>query len=212
MSFLLIFFCLIIIKEAYKSLPSSALICQQKYIKSICKPILILKSMKCPNCGHNNPPQGTPDGKCDECGYTLFRDTNNDLAELSDRLIAQIIDSLVAIAAIFISFLLSIFFLNRSNLISTIIILSGLLLAVFYILFADGFKGGQSYGKRLMNIYVIDAKSKRPCTFIQSFGRNFSLAFLGIIDWIFIFSEKRQRFGDLLANTIVIRKKPPSQY
>jgi len=165
--------------------------------------------MICPQCGHNNPPQGTPDGKCDECGYTLFRNTNNPLAELSDRLIAQTIDSLVAIAAIFISLLLAI--LIKSENFTIIIIVCGFFLANFYILFADGFKGGQSYGKRLMSICVIDATSRRPCKFIQSFTRNFFLVFLGVIDWVFIFSEKRQRLGDILANTIVIKKKTNSR-
>jgi uncharacterized RDD family membrane protein YckC len=168
--------------------------------------------MRCPNCGHYNPPQGTPDGKCDECGYTLFPDISNDLASLSDRLIAQFLDSFVAIAAIFLSVMLSGFLLSSSETLSGMIIVGGFFFAIFYILFADGFKGGQSYGKRLMNIYVVDATTRTSCTFIKSLIRNFSLTFLGIIDWAFIFSEKRQRLGDIFANTIVIRKNSRSRY
>ena len=37
--------------------------------------------------------------------------------------------------------------------------------------------------------------------------RNFLLALLGIIDWIFIFGDTRQRLGDMAANTIVVRLK-----
>lgn len=70
---------------------------------------------------------------------------------------------------------------------------------------ADGLMHGQSFGKRIMEIYVIDAKSGRPCTFIQSLIRNSSLL-LGLIDCMFVFSEKQQRLGDKIAKTIVIKK------
>ncbi len=28
--------------------------------------------MRCPKCGYDNSPEGTQDGKCDECGHPLF--------------------------------------------------------------------------------------------------------------------------------------------
>ncbi|HEY9762783.1 MAG TPA: RDD family protein [Trichocoleus sp.] len=127
----------------------------------------------------------------------------HDLAGHGDRLIAQFIDSFVALVAIILAVILS----SISEAIGAIALLLGVLFALFYILCADGLKGGQSYGKQMMGICVIDVTTGRPCTFAKSFLRNIPLAFLGIIDWIFIFSEKRQRLGDMLANTIVIRKK-----
>ena len=127
---------------------------------------------------------------------------DHDLAERGDRLVAQFIDFLVVILAIILSAFLSSF----SEIIGGIVALFGLLFAIFYILCADGLKGWQSYGKQVMKICVMDATSGKPCTFVKSFIRNIPLAFLGIIDWIFIFSEKRQRLGDMLANTIVVRK------
>jgi len=132
---------------------------------------------------------------------------DHDLAERGDRLVAQFIDSFVAILVIILSAFLS----GLSETIGGIVALFGLLFAIFYILCADELEGGQSYGKRVMGIYVIDSTSGKPCTFIKSFVRNIPLAFLGIIDWIFIFSEKRQRLGDMLANTIVVRKKARSR-
>lgn len=130
-----------------------------------------------------------------------------DLAKRGDRLVAQFIDSFVAILVIILAKSLS----GLSEIIGGILALFGLLVAIFYILCADGSEDGQSYGKRVMGICVIDATSGKPCTFIKSFARNVPLAFLGIIDWIFIFSEKRQRLGDMLANTIVVRKKARSR-
>jgi len=131
---------------------------------------------------------------------------NHDLAAPRDRLIAQLLDSLVAIVMIIVSALLS----SLSTKIGVIVATFGVWAAIFYILFADGLKGGQSYGKRIMGVCVIDATSGRPCTFIKSLLRNVSLAFLGLIDWVFIFSAKRQRLGDMLANTIVVSKKSRS--
>lgn len=83
----------------------------------------------------------------------------------------------------------------------------GILFAVLYIFCADAFQGGQSYGKRIMGICVVDATSGKPCTLMKSFIRKLSWVLLGGIDSLFIFSGKRQRLGDRLANTIVIDKK-----
>ena len=51
---------------------------------------------------------------------------------------------------------------------------------------------------------VISEESGAPCTFGQSLVRNFLLALLGPIDWVFIFGERHQRLGDKAAGTIVI--------
>ena len=56
----------------------------------------------------------------------------------------------------------------------------------------------------MMNTAVVDGTNGRPCTFGQSFVRNFFLSLLGPIDWLFIFGRRRQRLGDRIAATIVI--------
>ena len=81
----------------------------------------------------------------------------------------------------------------------------GIILALLYCLFQDGLKNGQSYGKRIAKTKVIDSRHGSPCTFGQSFVRNFLLSILGLIDWIFIFGKKRQRLGDKAANTLVVK-------
>jgi uncharacterized RDD family membrane protein YckC len=122
------------------------------------------------------------------------------LGSLSNRLLGQILDSFVAIGA----FLLAGILYAVSPTIGGVALIAAIVYAIFYILFADGFEGGQSYGKRVAHTAVIDATTGKPCTFGQSFLRNLLLGLLGIIDWVFIFGKKRQRLGDKAANTIVI--------
>jgi uncharacterized RDD family membrane protein YckC len=129
---------------------------------------------------------------------------HTNLASLSDRILGQILDSLVAIAAYVIAGVLSAF----APTLGVIALIIAVVYSVYYILLADGFAGGQSYGKRVVHTAVIDATSGAPCTFGKSFVRNFLLALLGPIDWIFIFGSKRQRLGDKAANTIVIKTSP----
>jgi uncharacterized RDD family membrane protein YckC len=126
---------------------------------------------------------------------------NQNLGSLSDRLLGQILDSLVAIGA----FILAGILYAVSPTIGGVALIAAVIYAIFYILFADGFEGGQSYGKRVAHTAVIDATSGKPCTFSQSFLRNLLLGLLGIIDWVFIFGRKRQRLGDKAANTIVVK-------
>jgi uncharacterized RDD family membrane protein YckC len=74
-----------------------------------------------------------------------------------------------------------------------------------YMLFKDGFNG-QSLGKRILGIQVVAKKSGQPAAFSASFIRNLVLHLLGVIDWVFIFGEERQRLGDRGADTYVVRR------
>jgi uncharacterized RDD family membrane protein YckC len=122
------------------------------------------------------------------------------LASRLARLLGQWIDSLIA-AAIACAFALPLIVSYRVGALS---LWFGILMAVAYVLLSDGFRGGQSYGKRLLRIAVVDSSSGAPCSFGQSFVRNLLLLILGVIDWIFIFGARRQRLGDKLAGTIVV--------
>ncbi|MFN8424345.1 MAG: RDD family protein [Anaerolineae bacterium] len=75
--------------------------------------------------------------------------------------------------------------------------------AIAYALFADGLPGGQSIGKRILAIRVVDEATGAPCTYRQSFIRNLVLSIGSFIDALFIFGARRQRLGDLAARTIV---------
>jgi len=114
----------------------------------------------------------------------------NNLASVGSRFVAQIIDTLIALfVCLPLIFIIGGF---------------GIIALILYILFQDGLPGGQSIGKRFLNIAVIDKTNGEVCGFGKSFVRNFLLVIFGIIDSLFIFSESRQRLGDRLANTIVV--------
>ncbi len=117
------------------------------------------------------------------------------LASLTQRLAAQILDSIVPVAIVVVAALIVGF--NGA--------VVGAVVGGLYYLFQDGLSGGQSYGKRLMKTAVIDIRTGESCSFLQSFVRNLLLSLLSFIDWIFIFGSKRQRLGDMLAGTAVIR-------
>ena len=119
------------------------------------------------------------------------------LASPPQRFSAQFIDSIVTLL-IFIPAMLAWPAVRSLG-------VAGFILAVAYLLLADGLPNGQSIGKRVLAIAVIDQRTRKPCTYFQSFVRNFLLALLGILDWIFIFGRKHQRLGDMAASTIVVR-------
>ena len=117
-----------------------------------------------------------------------------------ERWLGQFLDTIIYAALVIIPIVL----------LTTIVgdlmaVLIGSLPALFYLLFQDGLPDGQSLGKRGVNSRVINATSGAPCGFGESFVRNISLLVLNWIDWIFIFGERRQRLGDKLANTVVVR-------
>jgi uncharacterized RDD family membrane protein YckC len=80
----------------------------------------------------------------------------------------------------------------------------GALISAAYGLFADAMEGGQSFGKRMLDLRVVDEATKAPCTLGQSFIRRILLGVLGFIDMLFIFGDKHQRLGDKAAGTIVV--------
>lgn len=122
------------------------------------------------------------------------------LASLGNRFIAQIFDNLIALI-----FGVILYFVGGLFQDSHWVALVGYL---GYYLLSDGLHNGQSFGKRSLNIAVINTKNGKPCGYIRSAVRNFSLLILGIIDIVFIFGKKRQRLGDLAADTEVINMRP----
>lgn len=74
-----------------------------------------------------------------------------------------------------------------------------------YFLFRDGIPG-VSLGKRLLGMRVVDEKTGKPCTLLQSLGRNFLHATFGI-DAIFALGTRRKRLGDSLVGTLVINRR-----
>jgi uncharacterized RDD family membrane protein YckC len=142
-----------------------------------------------------------------------MRTPEPNLASLGDRFIAHFIDYIIFVLGLVLSITTIVMAEKDDTLFGQILGFVGRLClfpVAFYRLCADGLEDGQSYGKRLMKICVIDATSGKPCTFLKSLVRQIPPLFLGIIDIVFIFSQSRQRLGDTIANTIVVNKSPQS--
>ena len=126
--------------------------------------------------------------------------TEAPLALLGERLVGQIIDDFVA----FLLFVVcGVGFMNTDF--AEPAQTAGMLVALAYLLLSDSFGRGQSYGKRPLNIAVVDSTTGQSCNVWQSFLRNALLLALGPVDWVFIFGSSRRRLGDFAAGTKVIR-------
>ena len=78
-------------------------------------------------------------------------------------------------------------------------------LPALYYLFSDALPKGQSLGKKMLGMSVVHKESGAYCSLLQSFVRNFLAPVSGFIDAVLIFGEERQRLGDLMAKTIVVK-------
>ena len=116
------------------------------------------------------------------------------------RFLGQFLDGLIGIAPLFGSIVVMI---NNESL-GMILLVAGAIFGVLYYFLADGLQNGQSWAKRLLGMAVVDARTGAPCSMGQSFVRNFLLAILGPIDWIFILGGEKRRLGDLAAGTQVV--------
>ncbi len=85
-------------------------------------------------------------------------------------------------------------------------LLAYICIGVFYGCMKDGIRDGQSFGKGLMNLRVVDYNTGMPATIGQSFIRN---CLCSSVDacccyLVALTSEDGRRIGDLVAGTIVI--------
>ncbi len=91
-----------------------------------------------------------------------------------------------------------------------IAMLIGGLWSLFYYLLRDGFGRGQSWGKKICGLMVVNLDDNRPCDKGKSFVRNIVLCLLNalalsIVELILIIvHDKGYRLGDMLARTQVI--------
>lgn len=125
----------------------------------------------------------------------------NKLAHPGKRFQAQFIDGLIAYALGIAVYCLLDGLLNRD-----FSVYLGIATGLIYFLFSDGFTNGQSLGKKLLKIQVLDVDGINPCSLTQSFLRNVTFP-LGIIDWVFILFRSHRRLGDFIAGTIVVKMK-----
>jgi len=121
------------------------------------------------------------------------------LAHPGKRFQGQFIDG-------FIAYLLGAiaFYLLHTVIGKHISILVAITIGVAYFLFSDALPNGQSIGKKLLRIRVVNQETLLPCSLAQSFLRNITFP-LGILDWVFIFFGSHRRLGDFIASTIVVK-------
>ena len=125
------------------------------------------------------------------------------LASRLTRLVGQFVDGLIGFAPLIAAAMVSV--INQR--LGSILVIAGAVFAVAYYFLADGLEGGRSWAKRWFGLAVVDARTGEPCGFGQSFVRNFLLAILGPLDWVFIFGGRKQRLGDIVAGTLVVARR-----
>lgn len=139
-------------------------------------------------------------------------------ADIVKRVVAYVIDSIIAsalflavFAVSFVVFMVGLLMMNILTAITSVVYIVGigasLLMLFAYLIFRDGFFGGRSIGKKLMGLKVINTKTNKPCSLKDSFLRNITLVIpiLNVIDLLVPFIDPEGlRFGDKLAGTKVV--------
>jgi uncharacterized RDD family membrane protein YckC len=124
------------------------------------------------------------------------------LASTGSRYVAQIIDQIIGLClAFFVAFIW-----GKTGIKGDFGAAIVFTTYAAYIFFNDAMPNGQSIGKKLLSIKVINKNSGENCSVSESFFRNITtlIPVLAIIDAVMIFGRKKQRMGDKMANTLVI--------
>ena len=87
---------------------------------------------------------------------------------------------------------------------------SGTALWIAGMFLMDGFKNGQGLGKKLLSLQVLRLKDGKPCTFKDSFIRRLTGVFQPL-DFLWTLGKNRQRMGDKLAETVVVKYEPEQE-
>jgi uncharacterized RDD family membrane protein YckC len=127
-------------------------------------------------------------------------------ASVLQRFLAQAID----FAVIVILFCIPAVFESMNDTIALFIGIVLVLIALTYRILGDGIFGGAGLGKRIAGIYVIDAATRNPCSLSQAAVRMspWFVPFGCIIEPILLVCDGQQRWGDRMAKTYVLRRKP----
>lgn len=137
-------------------------------------------------------------------------DIEYQLAGLGERIVGNIIDSLIKFAYAFVVYLAAIaVILNRPNVWPFVMLLVAIPF-LFYDLASEIFMNGQSIGKRIMNIKVVSLDGVQSTTgqyilrwLFRPIDMYITLSTCAVLT--IGLSERNQRLGDMVAGTIVIR-------
>ncbi len=168
----------------------------------------------CPACGK---PVAAPSSSLSGQPPSVSVGERPNLASEGDRIVAVIIDTIlifvISLVIVVPLWLLGGFFGFVSSyafvFFGPLTFLSWLLWLLYFTYFEA--TSGQTLGKQLMNIRVVDETTLQHLDFARSFVRNI----LRIIDWLpFLYligfiviatSERKQRIGDMAARSIVVK-------
>ena len=95
-------------------------------------------------------------------------------------------------------------FHDASNMTSVSVATLSVILWGFGLFFMDGFKKGGGFGKRLLSLQTIRLEDGEPADFKDAFVRRFAGIFQPV-DWLFATGKEKQRLGDKLAKTVVVK-------
>jgi uncharacterized RDD family membrane protein YckC len=150
-------------------------------------------------------------------------DIDYEVAGLGERVLARVVDIGIFTALIYVVYFIVVFFylsqiqeMREGSGVPVFLIVIGIIysvLFIFYDLVAEIYFNGQSIGKYAIKIKVVNIDGARP-TIGQYFLRwafrllDFGITFgIGAVISVAV-SEKKQRIGDLIAGTTLIKTKP----
>lgn len=141
---------------------------------------------RCTRCGKNFPPEvrfcpydgAAVESSSNDISSVSYRNQGSDnhlnrypKTGLSDRIFAAIIDLLI-VAILYLPF----YFIGKtggSDQPSYRLLMVLFLIPFVYSIWKDGFGKGQSWGKRLIGLMVVDINSNLPCSNLRSIARSF---------------------------------------
>jgi len=127
------------------------------------------------------------------------------LASLGMRMIAYVIDLFIVYIVFYLVIAILSFF-------STFAYVIALVMAALYHFLFECYNNGQSPGKALLKLRVVNIRGTRPTSqdlFTRAMFRLADITFTaGILAiWSILTSDRNQRLGDRLANTMVIQER-----
>lgn len=141
-----------------------------------------------------------------------------DLGSLGDRIIGRILDGLVLVGYVILLAVI-IGFGNIDGFIgkNAWIVIFILFPVVFYDLLSEMLLNGQSVGKKVMGIKVVSLNGEQPTLsqyLIRWVFRAVDFTFSGSLVALIMVAatEKKQRLGDMVAGTVLVKTKPRTQF
>ena len=139
-------------------------------------------------------------------------------APIGSRFLAYLIDLFVAAAPAIAGAWYAFMRVNRGGTMDSttiIFLVAAVLWGLYYSFAKDGFEGGQSFGKKAVDLMVVNVVTNRPCSLGESFVRGIIQTLLGLIPvvgWLIepiaiLVNDDGRRLGDRAAGTQVIETR-----